>query len=113
MKKAEKNYVVVIPAETHLYVKRVSDGSPVGRVLSGLVGGSLWYRSAGNGLLLVTGEGDRPDRPDGALNATATAVLGGAFVRGDAVLMRFGADDIEMYTKAEAQAVVQVLHNVM
>lgn len=110
MKKAEKNYVVVIPAETHLYVKRVSDGSPVGRVLSGLVGGSLWYRSAGNGLLLVTGEGDQPD---GALNATATAVLGGAFVRGDAVLLRFGADDIEMYTKAEAQAVVQVLHNVV
>ena len=109
MKKAEKNYVVVIPAETHLYVKRVSDGSPVGRVLSGLVGGSLWYRSAGNGLLLVTGE----DRPDGALNATATAVLGGAFVRGDAVLLRFGADDIEMYTKAEAQAVAQVLHDVV
>ena len=107
MKKAEKNYVVVIPAETHLYVKRVSDGSPVGRVLSGLVGGSLWYRSAGNGLLLVTGEGDRP------LNATATAVLGGAFVRGDAVLLRFGADDIEMYTKAEAQAVAQVLHDVV
>lgn len=110
MKKAEKNYVVVIPAETHLYVKRVSDGSPVGRVLSGLVGGSLWYRSAGNGLLLVTGEGDRPD---GKLNATATAVLGGAFVRGDAVLLRFGADDLEMYTKAEAQAVAQVLHDVM
>ena len=98
MKKAEKNYVVVIPAETHLYVKRVSDGSPVGRVLSGLVGGSLWYRSAGNGLLLVTGEG---------------AVLGGAFVRGDAVLLRFGADDLEMYTKAEAQAVAQVLHDVV
>lgn len=110
MKKAEKNYVVVIPAETHLYVKRVSDGSPVGRVLSGLVGGSLWYRSAGNGLLLVTGEGDRPD---GTLNATATAVLGGAFVRGDAVLLRFGADDLEMYTKAEAQAVAQVLHDVV
>lgn len=110
MKKAEKNYVVVIPAETHLYVKRVNNGSPVGRVLSGLVGGSLWYRSAGNGLMLVTGEGDHPD---GALNATATAVLGGAFVRGDAVLMRFGADDIEMYTKAEAQAVAQVLHDVM
>ena len=28
-------------------------------------------------------------------------------------LLRFGADDIEMYTKAEAQAVVQVLHNVV
>ena len=53
------------------------------------------------------------DRPDGKLNATATALHGGALVRGDAVLMRFGADDIEMYTKAEAQAVVQVLHNVM
>ena len=50
MKKAEKNYVVVIPAETHLYVKRVSDGRPVGRVLAALVGGSLWYRGAGNGL---------------------------------------------------------------
>lgn len=110
MKKAEKNYVVVIPAETHLYVKRVSDGSPVGRVLSGLVGGSLWYRSAENGLVLVTGEGDRPD---GALNATATALHGGALVRGDAVLMRFGGDDIEMYTKAEAQAVAQALHDVM
>lgn len=110
MKKAEKNYVVVIPAETHLYVKRVSDGSPVGRVLSGLVGGSLWYRSAENGLVLVTGEGDRPT---GKLNATATALHGGALVHGDAVLLRFGADDIEMYTKAEAQAVAQVLHNVM
>lgn len=110
MKKAEKNYVVVIPAETHLYVKRVNNGSPVGRVLSCLVGGSPWYRNAENGLVLITGEGDRPD---GALNATATAVLGGAFVRGDAVLLRFSADDIEMYTKAEAQAVVQVLHNVV
>ena len=111
MKKAEKNYVVVIPAETHLYVKRVSDGSPVGRVLSGLVGGSLWYRNTGNGLVLVTGEGDRPD--GAALNATATALLGGALVRGDAVLLRFGTDDLEMYTKAEAQAVAQVLHDVM
>lgn len=110
MKKAEKNYVVVIPAETHLYVKRVNNGSPIGRVLSWLVGGSLWYRSAGNGLLLVTGESDHPD---GALNATATALLGGALVRGDAVLLRFGADDLEMYTKAEAQAVAQVLHDVM
>ena len=110
MKKAEKNYVVVIPADVQPYVKRINDGSPVGRMLSCLVGGSPWYRSAGNGLLLVTGEGDRPD---GALNATATAVLGGAFVRGDAVLLRFGADDIEMYTKAEAQAVAQALHDVM
>lgn len=110
MKKAEKNYVVVIPADVRPYVKRINDGSPVGRMLSCLVGGSLWYRSAENGLVLVTGEGDRPD---GKLNATATALRGGALVRGDAVLMRFGADDIEMYTKAEAQAVVQVLHNVM
>ena len=110
MKKAEKNYVVVIPADVRPYVKRVNDGSPVGRVLTCLVGGSPWYRSAENELVLVTGEGDRPD---GKLNATATALHGGALVRGDAVLMRFGADDIEMYTKAEAQAVAQVLHNVM
>lgn len=110
MKKAEKNYVVVIPAETHLYVKRVSDGSPVGRVLARLVGGSPGYRSAENGLVLVTGEGDHPG---GKLNATATALHGGALVRGDAVLLRFGGDDIEMYTKAEAQAVAQALQNVV
>ena len=102
--------MVVIPADVRPYVKRVNDGSPVGRALSCLVGGSLWYRSAENGLVLVTGEGDRPD---GVLNATATALHGGALVRGDAVLLRFGGDDIEMYTKAEAQAVAQALQNVM
>ena len=110
MKKAEKNYVVVIPAEMRPYAKRVNNGSPVGRMLSRLVGGSSWYRNAGNGLALVTGEGDRPD---GTLNATATAVIAGAPVRGNAVLMRFGTDGLEMYTKAEAQAVAQALHDVL
>lgn len=111
MKKAEKNYVVVIPAEVRPYVKRVNNGCPVGLALSRLVGGSAWYRSVENGLVLVTGEGDRPDGT--TLNATATAVLAGVPVHGNAALLRFGEDDFEMYTKAEAQAVAQALQNVM
>lgn len=107
--KTERNYIVVIPTDTLPYVKRVNAGSPVGRTLAAVCGAPLEYRSIDRGLVLVTGEGQV------ALNARATALadLRGEVLRGDAVLLRLGKDDIEMYTKAEAQAVVQVLHNVV
>lgn len=107
--KTERNYLVVIPTDTLPYVKRVNDGSPVGRSLAAICGAPLEYRSIDRGLVLVTGEGQT------ALNARATALadLRGEVLRGDAVLLRLGKDDYTLYTKPAAQAVAEILRCVV